>query len=400
MGVLDLGQPAQKQLRPPPRDQQSEHRCRPDYKDALGQQLPDEGGTARANRQPHAEFTPARGATGEKQVRHVETRDQQEQAGACQRGRQHALEPLGRRKTSPAPIDETNERRSFARSSRARPQMLKRQLRGRFRLCAIHARLETRDRAPEAARALIEQLQRGHQPRLHPWLQHHGNANVRRLPDVQPGETWRRYSDDPELVSVQENALSNDPSIGVQAAGEEVVPDDRRRLPGRAVRIRGEVGSQEQRHPEHREEVAGDNFADHAVRAIADASREPVRTVERDTGKDLPLFAKSPKNGSRKTDLFACSRLEGLQLDERIGVGHLERPPRDRVEHREDRRIRADAERHRQHRDGGCRRTAAQGADAKAEIPHHLLAASPPGGFVHGCNSCEPTGAHIDSDAA
>ena len=100
--------------------------------------------------------------------------------------------------------------------------MLKRQLRGCFRLCAIHARLETRDRAPEAAGALIEQLQRGHQSRLHPWLQHHGNANVRRLPDVQPGETWRRYSDDSELVSVQENALSNNPSIGVQTAREEV----------------------------------------------------------------------------------------------------------------------------------------------------------------------------------
>jgi hypothetical protein len=140
--------------------------------------------------------------------------------------------------------------------------------------------------------------------------------------------------------------MSNDPGIGVQAAEEEVVRDDRRWLPGGAVRIRGEVGSQEQRHPEHREEVPCDNFADHTVRAIADPSRKPVRTVKCETGKDLPLFAKSPENGNRKTCLFACSGLEGLQLHERFGVGHLQRPPRDRVEHREDRRTGADAERH------------------------------------------------------
>jgi hypothetical protein len=257
-----------------------------------------------------------------------------------------------------------------------------------LRLRAIHSRPQARDRTPEAARALIEQLQRRHQPRLHPWLQHHGDANVGRLPDVQPEETRRRYPDDRELVAVQENALSHDPGIGVQAPGEEVVRDDRGWLPGCAVRIRGEVGSQEQRHSKDREEVPGNNFADHAVRAIADAYREAVRTVKRDTGKDLPLFAKCLKNWNRKTDLFACSRLKGLQLHERFGVGYRERPPRDRVEHREDRRIGADAERHRQHRDGGCHRTAAQGAAAKTEIPNHLLAVSAPRAPVHGCNSC------------
>lgn len=77
--------------------------------------------------------------------------------------------------------------------------------------------------------------------------------------------------------------------------------------------MRGEVGAQEQRHSKHREEVPGDNFADHAVRAIADASREAVRTVTRDTGQDLPLFAKCPKNWNRKTDL---SRPQGQLVSE------------------------------------------------------------------------------------
>ncbi len=81
-------------------------------------------------------------------------------------------------------------------------------------------------------------------------------------------------------------------------------------IPGSAFRRRKKksydtIADGSQAAPSAREEVRGDDFADHAVRAIADSSREAVRSVECDTGKDLPLFAKPTKNGRWKADVFA-----------------------------------------------------------------------------------------------
>ena len=158
--------------------------------------------------------------------------------------------------------------------------------------------------------------------------------------------------------------LSDHADIGVQAARRsrpETIADGSRPRRPRSARSCF-PGT---RHPEHWEEVATNHFP------IARSVRSPIhtprsrRTVQCDTGEDAAAAREVPRT--------ACGRpislpVPGSRLTTATAiVSHLERPPRNRVEHREDRGIGADAERHRRRRGGdaaGLRAT----RDAKAPI--------------------------------
>ena len=138
--------------------------------------------------------------------------------------------------------------------------------------------------------------------------------------------------------------------------------------------------------PEHREEVPGDNFANHAVGAIADDPRMypnlsnaiPVKTCR---------CSRSPEEQSPEDRSLCLFRARGLAAG-RSASGFTWAAMRSRRASKDRRQRRC--ERHK-HRDGGCRRTAAHGPDAKAGSAP-LLAASRPPALVHGCEPVKVDG--------
>ena len=208
---------------------------------------------------------------------------------------------------------------------------------------------------------------------------HHGGTRVR---EVRRQREVRGHDPDHlERRAVDLNRAADDGGIAGVAALPEAVADHREVGTAGHVLLRGEAASAKGRDAERREHVRADVADRHALGlavarqvrlAIAPGGhfgqrRRPAAVVEDFSLGDPRLVERGP----------AAPDHDGA-----IRVAPRQRSQQDGVDDAEDRGVRADAERERQHGDGGERGIPRKRADAEPEIL---------------CERVEPGGGHRDS---
>jgi hypothetical protein len=188
-------------------------------------------------------------------------------------------------------------------------------------------------------------------------------------------------ADDGHRVVVQPYRLADGRPIAAEAPLPQIIGDQGDVADPAAGIVGGEVPAHHRRHPEDREEVGRDHRRRDPlglpVAGQVDIDRPGTgRILER-----VHLAAVIVQLGRGHRHVGHAARTEaGAQRHQPAGIGIGQRPEQHRVHHAEDRRVGADAQGKREHRDYGEPRAPSQAAEREPEIPpegvHHATSLS------------------------
>ena len=263
-----VGRQPLQEVASPERQQGPEHGSRHREQQVLGQQLTQQPGPARAERETNRDFLLSRRHPGEHEIRDVHTPDQEDDHRDPGRGREDrqgvAPGPFG---TAAAVHDpESRDRRAFGggRGRAGGPALtqtlVEQPLQVRTRLCVSDARLEPRHdlHPPERDRprgAGIE-LRR----------QCHWQRDVRRVAYPNPIEACRRDADDDDRNAIHRNRFSDDRGIRLKSPLPVAIADDPNGLGTLTVVIARQGAAPRSAHAQRLEVAPADQVAGHGVR--------------------------------------------------------------------------------------------------------------------------------------
>ena len=137
----------------------------------------------------------------------------------------------------------------------------------------------------------------------------------------------------------------------------------------------GNVPTSDRVHAEQRKVAAGDELSGHHWLGLAiDPYVERHRRKRRQVVEKLILFPKLPKNWIVKTEIrFVVFFTPAAQQHNRFGILDRKRFEHGGVNQAEDRRIRPDAEREREHGHGGKAAVLQQLAEGEFEVIHNAM---------------------------
>ena len=189
------------------------------------------------------------------------------------------------------------------------------------------------------------------------------------------------------ILAVDDDLPAENAGIRAIAPPPERVADDDDAFAARLFFVRGELAALRDRHAEKREEVGGHASAAEALRfAIARDVAFPrpqgADAAEHGAGL-LPLQVRL--HGDRQArELIAPLRNDHFHAVDFVRLGIGQRPQQHRVDDAEDGRVRADAEREREHGDAGESRASAEHPRRMPRVVPELLQPrpSPRGGGV------------------
>ncbi len=225
------------------------------------------------------------------------------------------------------------------------------------------ARLQACDGAhvAPARRAL-----RGGEGERHPEL---GRLRRQRSAAEEQTHVRRHHADDGDAAAVELNGAADDGRIAGEAALPETVAQDRDRVVSLRTFIVGERAPDQRRDAERREEVGRDVHADDFFRRARSGQVDAVVVERRDPLECRRALA--PADEVRRREHVGAARPPRVGFphhDQASGIAERQRLEQHRVDDREDRRVRADAQRERQHRDRREARRAQAQTDGVADV--------------------------------
>ena len=232
------------------------------------------------------------------------------------------------------------------------------------------AGLEPRHDRQPAAGAALEVVPGRRHLRLH----RHRHHDVGVLADDDAEEAGRRHADDRHRQAVERDVAVQHAGIAGEAPHPVVVAQHRDRLSARrAIVVRREGAADLRAHAEDVEEVAGHELAVHALGLSAGEQRQRRREAGDHAVEHRVLIPQVAVHRVRQGAVVerpSPERAGAVEHDELLGRLHRQHPQQHLVGEREDRGVRADAERQRQHDDDGEGRRLEEGAQGVAEIAH------------------------------
>jgi hypothetical protein len=178
--------------------------------------------------------------------------------------------------------------------------------------------------------------------------------------EVHSWKLLRCHADHREVGAADAHVSSNDRRVAGELLAPGVVCEDDHRVASRhAILVGNEGAADPRRHAEHIEEVAADHEAEPGLRrvvraigetrdghTIGDEPREAVRPIPQ---VDVVAVRRQTSDGDERVTLL---RDRCRDRDDVAALRDLQRPQCKRVGETEHRRIQADADRDRHHRDG------------------------------------------------
>ena len=200
---------------------------------------------------------------------------------------------------------------------------------------------------------------------------------VEGAPDLDAEKPGRRHPDDRHRGKAERDGRADHARRAAEPLLPQLVADHGCPPVGAATRqviLRREQPANDGRHAERVEEVAADKeaidrhrLAGYRQRALAATVAERQRAVE-----GLPVTADLIEG--RVTEGGPRAAVAPVRQDHQaLRMGHRQRPQDEAVDEREDRGVRADAERERQDGYGGDDRSGDERADGETEILHRGL---------------------------
>ena len=350
---------------------------------AFRQQLSHQLTACRAERQAHRDLALPHEAARDQQVRDVRARDQQHEPDHRHQHDERGREVVAQRRIADVRLVELQLSRHEALADEGRPvlrarqrhlvladlreQPLQRSLRGLDRV----AGLEPREHL-HPARALIVHVHPsplGHDHRLH----QDRHAHLRRARRIDAGKTLRGHADDRHGVVVDEDLLADRLRVAIESPRPVVVADHDRwvTLVDLIVFLRIEDASRRRSHAEHREVVARHHLDVDALGLVVDRDRgvgQPARQHFAERLGALLVLLVDRIGVHARAHVAAAVRARLIQHHQLVRVLHRQLAQQDLVDQREDRGVRADAERERQDRDDRKQRAAKEAADGQLEV--------------------------------
>ncbi len=362
----------------PPRERETEHTTGRREQQALDETLTDDCAAARTERNPDRDFLLPRGAAREQQVRDVGARDQQHHAD-------HAHQHQNGRGEFSAQI--RSPFRTLAQKQMFRHEALAERFRRggrlfdllfvdlpvdhvhrRFSLLARDARLDARhDGQPPAAAVL--QIVPG---RRHLRFHHHRHHHVRVLADDDAVEAWRRDADDGHRRAVEGDGTIDDRRIAGEAAHPVVVTQDRHRISARRLVVVWRQRAADVRADgEDVEVVPGHELTADALRLSVGHQRERRGKACDDAAEHRRLIAEVAVHRVREGAVVERASLKcagSVEDHELLRISYGQQAEQQLIGERENRRVRADAERDRQDHDERERRRLQERASRVANV--------------------------------
>jgi hypothetical protein len=202
---------------------------------------------------------------------------------------------------------------------------------------------------------------------------HHRHADLRHVADVDPVESLLRDADDRERIVADDDLLADHVGIAGEARLPVAVADHGHRMrAARHVILRRQHAAERGLHAEHVEERSRHQLARRALRAALNAhGHGPVAAAEH-TREHVVVIAEVDVVRIRERILIALpvamKRSLALEQHQLLRILHGQQAQQGLIDQREDRRVGAEAQRDREHRDDGEDRRLAQRAQGIAEI--------------------------------
>ena len=246
------------------------------------------------------------------------------------------------------------------------------------RLVGRDTRLEPAFREQPALAAAIEPRRARrrrnvfvHAGRLHVFDEARRNPELGGEERHEAGEGAVDDADDRKRLSADPKRLPDHARIAAELPLPVAVGQDDTARRGRVIVRAGERAAQMRRHPQHREVVAGDDFADQKLGAIAPGHRRKHRRMAGDVVEHRGRCAQVVQIGQRHRRVDVAVGAAHVEIDQSIGRGHRQGPQQQRVGYREDRRVEADAEGERSDRHGGKPRPLDQPSQRVTDVLNH-----------------------------
>ena len=197
-------------------------------------------------------------------------------------------------------------------------------------------------------------------------LHHHRRPDLGTVEQLRAVEAARRDAKNRVRLAVDTDRRSDDARVAAEARGPAVVAQDRDwALTGHAIVVLMKEAPSHRLHAEHVEVIAGGEIAPRATQCAAGIDVHRGRTEANDAVEcHVPVTYVAVVGEGRARPPTALHEEHAIRPRDR------ERPKRDGVDDTEDRRIRADAERQREDRDGRESRAARKRTECVAKIGH------------------------------
>ena len=259
-------------------------------------------------------------------------------------------------------------------------QRLVERLQARLGALDRHALAQPREHLHPAEAPALE-LQPGR-----PHLRQHGDGDVDlgRLAEVEPVKSRLHDADDLERMAVDGDRLADDGAVAGKARHPVVEAKHGHRMSaGRAILLGAEQPTDRGPHAELREERARHQFGSDQLAAPAVGDCQPALHPAEHAGKDLVVVPEIAIHRVRQLGAVAHAAavalgVRGAHLDQLAGPRDWQRAQHDLVHQREDGGVGGDAERHRQHGDGGEQRHLAEAPDGVPQVGGEVGHGNPP----------------------
>jgi hypothetical protein len=378
-------QDAQQRAGGPHRHQQAEQTAGQRDDQALGQKLPHERPPSGSQSQPDGHFTAARGGARQQQVGHIGAGDQQHQSHQGHQRNQRLLPLL------PQLVDALRSRLQFELLAHDKlfgalaalvvfldlgfHQRPVDGFDGGLRLFRRNSRFQAPQDIQPVSVAIRKTVPRGCNLALHG----DGHEQFGILSREHPAESGGRDPDHDHGMTVEGHLDIQDARLAGEAPHPVIVAQhDHGMRAGSAVVLRRERAADGGGNAQHFEKIAGDDFGAGAFRLTVPGDADRLAGAGDNAAETRATVAQVSIQRIGEDALVIVRRSQArtvvvhVEDDQAAGIAHRQRAVQYLVEERKDGCIRADAERQRQHGDGGKQWTARQGTECKTEIVSHV----------------------------
>ena len=178
----------------------------------------------------------------------------------------------------------------------------------------------------------------------------HGHPDLWRQKRHHAGKAIVEHADDRELLTANAEALAERAGVRAKLALPVAIRQNHRSRCRRGVVFGLKRSPQARRDSQRREVVAGDHFAEHQARAVADADAGKHRRVAGEVGEDVLALLIVEDVGERVARIGITVGAARVDVHEAGWVPHRERPQEQGVDDRKNRGIEPDPRSQRQNR--------------------------------------------------
>ena len=361
--VDGLGQERDERVRHERREQGADEGAGGRQDRTLGQPLPHHARARGADREPQRRVPPLGERARQAQVRDVQAREQQHQAGRCQQHVERLLETLpqvGAASSSRQHLQRRGQEAVALLGAHHRPARvlhvgvehgLEPRLQPGGGGLVREPRLQASEHVQEAAAPIVEPVEVRQRLLRHRERQEHR----RHLAEVETAIAGGGHADDGHRVVVHLERQPDDVGTAAQAVLPVVVREHDRGMRAHALVIGLVQQSSERRpHAQHPEVRPGHDVGirglGRPVERQVDLGRVSGENALKDLILGLQLLVHRVRQEVAAAPAAAHETALPAQEHQPVGLAHGQAPVQGLVHEREDRRIRPDAEGHRQHR--------------------------------------------------